>query len=775
MASRFIMTIDDDAAHPASSDSEVDTDSEVNDGKSSTTKTATSKSKRKKNAAKSEDRLDMDFDFAADDITESSGGTSWGDFNDNGQNNIAIGKVNNTERKIADVLEDEGGAMLSDSDAEDESEKKEGSSEGMQQGGTKQSTRKQVGEDTDSEDSDDEDDEDAEARKREFFSEVPDDVDANTFAKMELSRPLLRGITAMKFISPSLVQQRAIPVALMGRDLCACATTGSGKTAAFMLPVLERLLFRPKKVAQTRVLVLSPTRELAVQVFDMSKKLAQYTDIEFGLAVGGMALRVQEAELRARPDIVVATPGRLVDHITNTFGFTLDGVEILVLDEADRLLEVGFKDELNSIIKACPRHRQTMLFSATMTDEVEDLVSLSLHEPVRLFINRNSQVTSNLTQEFVRIRKQRENCRESIVLALCSRIYTSKCLVFVRSKVLAHRLRVIFGLAGLSAVELHGALSQAQRLESLARFTKHEVDFLIATDLAGRGIDIKGIEAVINMSMPHTLKQYIHRVGRTARAGSVGRSVTLVGENERKILRQIVKSATGNLKSRIVAPKVIDKFKRNIDKMEPAIRRVLEEEKMDKEMDQAEMEATKASNLLEHRDEIMARAPRTWITSQKGKEDTSKLSAAAHIGEVAGADDAVTSEKPKSFKAMTRKERKRARSDGVKIDGAAAATIRAVKRARKPTKITVFEEDKPAAKGANLPQQKKKKKKAAGFESEIRKGVANKPGEGTRSGGGKGKGKSAKDDRPLSKQEKKALNKKVSVNKFKSKSKYKRR
>jgi ATP-dependent RNA helicase DDX27 len=175
---------------------------------------------------------------------------------------------------------------------------------------------------------------------------------------------------------------------------------------------------------------------------------------------------------------------------------------------------------------------------------------------VRLFVNVNTQVTSNLTQEFVRIRKSRESAREAIVLALCSRVYTSRCMVFVRSKVQAHRLRIIFGLAGLKVAELHGALTQTQRLSSLALFTRSEVDFLITTDLAGRGIDIPGVTCVINMSMPHTLKQYIHRVGRTARAGTEGRSVTLVGEMERKILRQIVKAGEGMLKSRVVAPKV---------------------------------------------------------------------------------------------------------------------------------------------------------------------------------------------------------------------------
>jgi ATP-dependent RNA helicase DDX27 len=286
--------------------------------------------------------------------------------------------------------------------------------------------------DCDELDSEDEEAAERERQKKEFFDDAPEAAMPKTFQKMELSRPILRAVTALGFSAPSLVQQRAIPIALLGRDLCACATTGSGKTAAFMLPCLERLLFRPKKILATRVLILSPTRELAVQVSNMAKSLAKFTDITFGLSVGGMALKIQEAELRQKPDIVVATPGRLVDHVQNTHSFDLTTIEILILDEADRLLEVGFKDELEMIIAACPRERQTMLFSATMTDEVDDLVSLTLHQPVRLFVNKNTQTTSNLTQEFIRIRQGGERNREAILLSLCTRAFKARTLIFVQ-------------------------------------------------------------------------------------------------------------------------------------------------------------------------------------------------------------------------------------------------------------------------------------------------------------------------------------------------------
>lgn len=399
-----------------------------------------------------------------------------------------------------------------------------------------------------------------------------------------------------------------------------------------------------------------------------------------------------------------------------------------------------------------------MLFSATMTDAVEDLIDLSLHKPVRLFVNINTQVTSNLTQEFIRIRKARENCREAIVLSLCCRVYvypmdrialypsgsplirfglryTQRCMIFVRSKHLAHRLRVIFGLAGLKVAELHGALSQAQRLNSLAMFTRSEVDFLVTTDLAGRGIDVPGVETVINMSMPHTLKQYIHRVGRTARAGTEGCSVTLVGEAERKILRQIVKGGDGNLKSRVVGPRVVEEFQRRIKSMEPSIKQVFAEEKVDAEMDQAEMEATKAQNLLEHRDEIMARAPREWIVSGREKADAAKLSRAAYTGD--GDAASAGSERKGTLSKTQKKKRKREAEREDPQLAQAAAIVRAAKRLKRPKKMTVFTPER----GGGASGKKKKKKTIQGFDTEITRGQRQQPSKHKGSGSEKGKGK----------------------------------
>ncbi|KAF3188315.1 nucleolar DEAD-box protein required for synthesis of 60S ribosomal subunit [Orbilia oligospora] len=224
--------------------------------------------------------------------------------------------------------------------------------------------------------------EETRAAKAAFFApptDLPTTSPTSTFQQMNLSRPILRGLGHINFTTPTAIQSRTIPIALLARDIVGGAVTGSGKTAAYMVPILERLLYRPKKVAQTRVVILTPTRELAIQVHSVAVKLAAFTDIKFSLAVGGLSLKAQEAELRQRPDIVIATPGRFIDHMRNSASFHTDGIEILVLDEADRMLEDGFADELDEILKTLPKSRQTMLFSATMTDSVDKLVRVGVH------------------------------------------------------------------------------------------------------------------------------------------------------------------------------------------------------------------------------------------------------------------------------------------------------------------------------------------------------------------------------------------------------------
>nr|CAH7718004.1 unnamed protein product [Callosobruchus chinensis] len=378
-----------------------------------------------------------------------------------------------------------------------------------------------------------------ESEAENFFEDVDIDTKDASFYQMNLSRPLLKAISQMKFVHPTAIQAATIPIALEGRDICGCAATGTGKTAAYMLPTLERLLYRPSSgIPVTRVLVLVPTRELGVQVYQVTKQLCQFTDIQIGLAVGGLDLKSQETVLRKNPDIVIATPGRLIDHLKSTPSFNLDAVEVLILDEADRMLDEYFAEQMNEIIKQCSRTRQTMLFSATMSEEVENLAAVSLSKPIRLFVDSNKNVAYNLRQEFIRIRAERESDREPILAALVCRVFKEHCMVFVQTKKQAHRLHIMLGLLGLKVAELHGNLSQPQRLEALERFKTKTVDILVATDVAARGLDIPGVQTVINFVMPATMEHYIHRVGRTARAGRAGVSVSLAGESERKIVKE---------------------------------------------------------------------------------------------------------------------------------------------------------------------------------------------------------------------------------------------
>jgi ATP-dependent RNA helicase DDX27 len=294
-----------------------------------------------------------------------------------------------------------------------------------------------------------------------------------SFQAMSLSRPILRGLASVGFTEPTPIQLKTIPIAMSGKDVVGGAVTGSGKTAAFLIPILERLLYRPKKIPTTRVAIFMPTRELAVQCFNVAKKLAAFTDITFALMAGGFSSREQEAVLKTRPDVVIATPGRFIDHMRNSAAFQIENLEILVLDEADRMLEEGFESQLDEILSSIPKSRQTMLFSATMTSSVDRLIQIGMNRPVRLMVNAKKQTVAGLVQEFVRLRPGKEDRRLAYLMYMCEKVYTERVIIFFRQKKEAHRVRVIFALCGLKASELHGNMSQEQVSNSLRPCPQH--------------------------------------------------------------------------------------------------------------------------------------------------------------------------------------------------------------------------------------------------------------------------------------------------------------
>ncbi|ADV21908.1 ATP-dependent RNA helicase, putative [Cryptococcus gattii WM276] len=627
-----------------------------------------------------------------------------------------------------------------DSDEEDENEIEGFESEDESEEEEDDDNAQETNEDVDS-DSESEEETAAEiARKDAFFSWDPTTADPTlptSFTAMNLSRPLLRALTSLQFTAPTPIQARAIPLALLGRDILGSAVTGSGKTAAFMVPILERLCYRDrgKGGAACRVLVLCPTRELAVQCEAVGKALAEKggLDVRFALLVGGLSLNAQAHTLRTLPDILIATPGRLIDHLTNTPSFTLSALDVLVIDEADRMLEAGFTDELEEIIKACPRSRQTMLFSATMTDSVDELVKLSLDKPIRVFVDPKRNTAKGLTQEFVRIRS--DDSRSPSLLALCKRTIREKCIIFFRSKALAHQMRIVFGLFGLKAAELHGNLTQEQRLQALNDFKASTVDYLLATDLASRGLDIKGVETVINYDMPGQLAQYTHRVGRTARAGRKGRSISLVGEADRKMLKAAIKQAEADqVRHRIIPSEAVTAMKEKLEGFKDDIQEILKEEKEEKLLRQADMEIKKGQNMVEHEAEIFSRPARTWFQSGKEKQASKNAGKDAYVGSFPSKDKSTETEKEKlkrgKYDGLSRrlKRRKMAIEEDAADAAAARKTemgIRAAKKNALPRKIT---ESQPRLDKAGKGKDKKGGKakrvtggKGSAFDSEGKK------------------------------------------------------
>ncbi|KAF2714885.1 DEAD-domain-containing protein [Pleomassaria siparia CBS 279.74] len=493
----------------------------------------------------------------------------------------------------------------------------------------------------------------AEAKKRaDFFAPeeaaVPKKKGSKstaTFQSMSLSRPILKGLASVSFTEPTPIQLKTIPIALQGKDVVGGAVTGSGKTAAFLIPIFERLLYRPKKIPTTRVAIFMPTRELAVQCFNVARKLAAFTDITFAQLVGGFSSREQEAVLKTRPDVVICTPGRFIDHMRNSASFQVENLEILVLDEADRMLEEGFEAELTEILAAIPKSRQTMLFSATMTSSVDKLIRVGMNKPVRLMVDSKKQTVAGLVQEFIRLRLGKEDKRLAYLLYLCAEVYTERVIIFFRQKKEAHRVRVVFGLCGLKASELHGNMSQEQRIQSVESFRSGKSAYLLATDVASRGLDIKNVSTVINYEAPQSHEIYLHRVGRTARAGRTGRACTIAAEPDRKVVKAAVKAARAQgakVAGRQVPAESLEKWTKKLKDMADDIEAVMEEEKEERALSITERELKKGENLIHHEDEIKARPKRTWFESEKDKL-VSKGKGAAELN---GPNDGAKKKKP---------------------------------------------------------------------------------------------------------------------------------
>ncbi len=355
------------------------------------------------------------------------------------------------------------------------------------------------------------------------------------FSSLDLHPDLLRGIKELGFTRPTPIQADAIPPALAGRDVLACAQTGSGKTAAFLLPILHQLMDKPRRT--TRTLILTPTRELAAQILADLNDLAVHTPITGAAVFGGVGMGPQEHAFRSGVDVMIATPGRLLDHFKAPYG-KLPGIEYLVLDEADRMLDMGFLPDIKRILKHVPAKRQTLFFSATMPAPIMSLVREMLKDPVLINLERQSKPAVGITQAIYPVAQE---LKSTLLLTLLQRGEMQEVLVFTRTKHRANRLHAFLSKHGIPAERIHGNRSQAQRTEALAGFKKGKYRVLVATDIVARGIDIEELGHVVNFDVPLVPEDYIHRIGRTARAEATGDAFTFVAPEEEGELRQIEK------------------------------------------------------------------------------------------------------------------------------------------------------------------------------------------------------------------------------------------
>ncbi len=352
------------------------------------------------------------------------------------------------------------------------------------------------------------------------------------FHALGLSEALLHDVASAGFVSPTPIQERAIPPALAGRDIIGCAQTGTGKTAAFVIPIIERLAVFPK--GQPQALILAPTRELALQTLATIEKLGRSRRISATVIVGGADMQAQVRGLRQRPDVLVATPGRLLDHMWNGT-VLLSSIKMLVLDEADRMLDMGFAPQITQILDALPEQRQTLLFSATLPADLARLIQANVNNPVRVMVAPSATTAEGVTQA---VHYTSHGDKPDLLLSLLGADQAT-ALVFTRTKHRADRLGRLLGRAGHRVAVLHGDRSLSQRRAALEGFRRGAFRVLVATDIAARGIDVANIGHVINFDLPNCPEDYVHRIGRTARMKTTGRATSFVTGEDQHQLRDI--------------------------------------------------------------------------------------------------------------------------------------------------------------------------------------------------------------------------------------------
>lgn len=368
-----------------------------------------------------------------------------------------------------------------------------------------------------------------------------------SFSEFGLLPALLRGTEDLGFEQPTPIQRDAIPPALQGRDVLACAMTGSGKTAAFLLPVLQQLA--GKKRGVTRALILTPTRELAAQIEEQRGLLAAHTRLSGAAVFGGVGMVPQERAFRTGVDVLVATPGRLLDHMQRPYA-RLDELEILVLDEADRMLDMGFLPDIRRILQQLPKNRQTLLFSATMPAPIAELAREMLRNPVTLNIERQAAPATGVTHAAYQVPQTHKS---PLLLHLLNTGEMQSVVVFTRTKHRADRLCQYLVKHGIACARIHGNRSQAQRTEALSGFRQGTYRVLVATDIAARGIDVEDLSHVVNFDVPNVSEDYIHRVGRTARAEATGDAFTFVSPEEAGDFRAIERAIGMKIPVRVAA------------------------------------------------------------------------------------------------------------------------------------------------------------------------------------------------------------------------------